>query len=54
MMGFGTQKQDVLTEYLEEIRQSIPYRRHFCGHLHMDRQVNEKDILLYEQIVRIA
>ncbi len=54
LLGFGTQKQDVLTKYLEEIRQSIPYRRHFCGHLHMDRQVNEKDILLYEQIVRIA
>lgn len=54
LLGFGTQKQDILTKYLEEIRQSIQYKRHFCGHLHMDRQVNEKDILLYEQIVRIA
>ncbi|NBK93296.1 metallophosphatase [bacterium 1XD21-13] len=54
MLGFGAGKQDILTKYLEEIRQSISFKRHFCGHLHLDKQLNATDILLYEQIVRIA
>lgn len=54
LLGQGLYEQDRLTKYLEEIRCKTEYKRHFCGHMHEDRQINEKDILLYEQILRIV
>lgn len=49
----GFHDNNVLTRYLEEIRQRLNYKRWFFGHYHDNRQVNAQDILLYEQIVRI-
>ena len=53
LLGQGLYEQDVLTRYLEDVRCNIEYTRMFSGHMHIDRQINDKDILLYEQIVRI-
>ena len=54
LLGHGLYKQDVLTRYLEDIRSKVEYKKHFCGHMHVDKAVNEKDIILYEQIIRLA
>ena len=53
LLGHGLYEQDVLTKYLEEIRCKTEYKRMFSGHMHINKAVNDKDILLYEQIVRI-
>ena len=53
LLGKGLYEQDKLTRYLEEIKQNTEYKLHMCGHMHIDRQVTDKDILLYEQIIRI-
>ena len=45
---------DAETDYLEEIRQKIDFQRWFFGHYHDNRNVTNKEVLLYEQIVRIA
>ena len=49
----GRPDTDSLTDYLENIRQKLTYKRWFFGHYHDNRTINEKEILLYEQIVRI-
>lgn len=54
LLGYGLYEQDVLTRYLEDIRSKVEYKKHFCGHMHVDKAVNEKDIILYEQIIRLA
>lgn len=54
IMGAGTYKQDILTQYLEETRINLDYKYWFMGHMHDNRQFNSQDILLYEQIIRIA
>lgn len=54
LLGHGLYEQDRLTKYLEDIRSKTEFKRHLMGHMHLDRQVNERDILLYEQIIRIA
>lgn len=54
LLGQGLYEQDVLTKYLEEIRCNTEYKRMFSGHFHCDRAINDKDILLYEQIIRIV
>lgn len=53
LLGHGLYKQDKLTEYLENVRATTEYKKMFSGHMHVDRQINEKDILLFEQIIRI-
>ncbi|MDO4344160.1 MAG: metallophosphoesterase [Eubacteriales bacterium] len=53
LVGEGDGKRDILTEYLEEIKQKAAYRKWFCGHLHCDRSVSPSEEILYERIVRI-
>ena len=53
LLGRGYYKPDLLTNYLEEIRQKLQYKKWFFGHYHDNGMVGYKEILLYEQIVRI-
>ena len=53
LAGGGLYQPDALTDYLEEIRQKCRYRRWFFGHYHDNRNVTERDLMLYEQIIRI-
>ena len=53
MGGKGLYETDVLTNYLEEIKATIDYKRHLFGHMHVNKAINDRDICLYEQIVRI-
>lgn len=52
-LGQGLYEQDKLTEYLEQVRLNTEYGKWFMGHMHINRVMNDKDILIYEQIVRI-
>ena len=53
MGGYGLYDPDVLTNYLEDIKANTNYKRYFFGHMHVNKVINDKDICLYEQIVRI-
>ena len=46
-------KPDEYSKFLEGIKQSLDYRHWFFGHYHEDRNVTDKDHVLYEQITRI-
>ena len=50
----GGYETDVATDYLEEIRQTIKYKKWFFGHYHDNKNVNDKELLIYEQIIRIC
>lgn len=54
LLGKGLYKQDKLTQYLEKIRQNTECIKHICGHMHLDKYVTSKDIILYDQIVQIG
>lgn len=45
--------QDELNEYFEEIRSRCSYQKWFFGHHHHNRNLTDRDIMLYEQIIRI-
>lgn len=53
LYSHGSFKTDELNAYLEEIRYRCKFKKWFFGHLHGDKQINNKEILLYRQIVRI-
>ncbi|MBQ8821922.1 MAG: metallophosphoesterase [Lachnospiraceae bacterium] len=54
LLGGSTFKPDVLTDYFEELRQKVRFKKWFFGHYHDNVDVSAEEILLYEQIIRIS
>ena len=54
LISNGMYKPDLLTAYLEEIRETVKFKKWFFGHYHDNRNVNTEEILLWEQIIRIS
>ena len=50
----GVYAPDKATDYLETIKNTVTFKKWFFGHYHDNMNVNEKEILLYEQIIRIS
>lgn len=49
---FGkTYEIDVLTDYFDELERKLQYKRWYCGHYHLNMDVDEKHTVLYEMIV---
>lgn len=46
-------QSDCLTDYLEMIRRKAEYKWWVFGHYHMNCSMNDRDVVLYEQIVTI-
>lgn len=53
-LNLETYETDYLTDYLEEIHRKCSYNYWFCGHYHMNLNVNSRDKIIYEQIIRIV
>ena len=54
LLGGGLFTPDVLTNYLEQIRQTVTFKKWFFGHYHDNKNVDADEILLYEQVIRIS
>ena len=53
LMGSRHNKADRITDFLQEVRERARYHYWLFGHYHDNRAIDEKHILLWEQIVRI-
>ena len=53
LISGGMYKPNMFTQYLEQIQQKVSYKKWFFGHYHDNKNVNDKDVLLYEQIIRV-
>jgi predicted phosphodiesterase len=53
-LGGNLYAPDRETDYLETIKNNVTYSKWLFGHYHDNINVNEKEILIYEQIIRIA
>ena len=54
MIGGPFYKPDVTTDFLEYVKKNVSYKKWFFGHYHDNLNVSEKEILVYEQIIRIS
>ena len=52
--GRGIYKPDKETDYLEFVKNYTNFKKWFLGHYHDNINVNEREILIYEQIIRIS
>ncbi len=53
LMGSRHNEADRLTDFLQEVRERAKYYYWLFGHYHDNKAVDEKHILLWEQIVRV-
>lgn len=44
---------DSMTDYLELVKQRVNFTKWFFGHYHDNKNIGSKEILIYEQIIRI-
>lgn len=44
-------ENDPMVSFLERVRQDLKFKRWYFGHYHIDRQVNEQFIALYNKVV---
>lgn len=54
LFSHGLFKPDMLTTYLEQVKQTVTYKKWFFGHYHDNQSVTDRDLLLWEQIIRIS
>ena len=53
--GAGMYKKDYLSDYFQEIKQTVDFKHWLFGHFHVNKTFQwEKASCLYEQIIRIA
>lgn len=45
---------NTLTDYFEQIHQAVEYKKWYFSHYHRNRNMSDKDILLYRQFIRIS
>lgn len=51
--GDGIYEADRQTDYFEFIKNYANYQKWFFGHYHDNKNLNDKEILIYEQMIRI-
>lgn len=51
--GKGLYEFDKLTSYIDDIKARCEYKKHFFGHMHINKYINMQDICLYENIIEI-
>lgn len=53
LLPYGVYECNELNLFFEKVKNETQYKRWFFGHYHIDLQVSERDICLYDQIIRI-
>ncbi len=47
-------KPDKATDYFDKIKNTVKFKKWFFGHYHNNMNVNDREIMIYEQIIRIS
>ena len=53
LFSHGLFEPDELTNYFDNIRTQLDFRRWYFGHYHGDRVINDKEIMIYDNIERL-
>ena len=54
LFSHGFYKPDKLTDYFNTVARTTEFSKWFFGHYHNNKQILDKFIMLYEQIVRVS
>ena len=45
--------EDILTDYFQQIEDRLEYQDWYFGHYHMNRRIDEKHMVVYENIIKL-
>lgn len=45
---------EYISLYFQKIKETVQFKKWYFGHYHADREINEQEILLYDDIIRIV
>ncbi|MDE7476749.1 MAG: metallophosphoesterase [Lachnospiraceae bacterium] len=54
IVGQGLYKKNIMTEFFNRIKSEVEYKKWYFGHYHMDFNVTDTEILLYDRIVHLG
>ena len=54
IFSHGAYKQDVLTNYFDEVMENTKFTRWYFGHYHDDKTIMGKFIMLYDSFERVV
>ena len=46
-----SRERDILTDYFEELEETVQYKKWFCGHYHVKLELDKKHQILYKDII---
>ena len=46
-------EENELTRFLENVKEKLNFKKWFFGHYHIDKQIDEKYICLYKEVITI-
>ncbi len=47
-------KGDVLTDFLDEIKEKLAYKKWFWGHYHLDIALDEKHTMIFNKVIKLS
>lgn len=53
MIDFAKSEDDELMPFFDEIRNTVGYRHWYCGHFHVDWNVDESHTVIYNKIIQL-
>lgn len=53
MGGRGLYEADILTDFFQEIEEKVEFTRHYFGHYHLDKVINDKQVVLYNTVMEV-
>ena len=53
IIGKSTYIHDRLTDFLDEVYHTVTFRHWYCGHYHMNKEINSKFTVLYKNVVQV-
>ena len=45
---------NILTEFLEDLKTQISYKKWYFGHYHIDKEIDERHIAIFNEIVKVS
>lgn len=46
-------ESDKATDYLSQLKSQATYKHHYCGHYHVDAQIDKDTTILYDKIIEL-
>ena len=51
--SIGIKESNILTQFFNRIEENVEFKHWYCGHYHMDKQIDTKHTICYKELIRL-